>query len=120
MIIPNPIEIFDGDHEIIYSGDFNIYNNKLRIKPIFGTEFIFIFSENKYEVKSTFNLESEDSNKKIVINFINFSSTFGTGTMEHVPIASTSTNKQLFFSIHVKSLNKITSFLKVSVTFYLK
>jgi hypothetical protein len=114
------IKIYDGDYEIMYSADFNIYENKLTLSRIAGFSVEFLFEKDPtVSGSSSLKIEGDDKIKKVVITLINFDNVFGAGTTKKIPIIKTK-DKQIFFSVHSKSLNEESSFLKVSVTFYIK
>lgn len=116
-----PILVFDGDdYQIIYSADFNIYEDKLLIQKIAGYDVEFLFKKDSEKKGSPMEMKGDDDAKKITITLYNFNNTLGSGTTKRIPIINTTAGKQVFFSIHAKSLNETTSFLKVSITFYLK
>lgn len=112
------IKAFDGQAEIIYSNTFNIYENILRVKPIDDFEIIFTFLEDLSKKESSISLNGDNTNKKLTINLINFNNVLGIGTTRKLTILRTDDNKDIYFSIHAKSLNETTSFKQVSVTFY--
>jgi len=113
-------KVFDGDYEILYSKVFNVYQNKLIFKNIDGFEvtFNFIFDKNKRGGK--IGLKGDNDAKKIYINLYNYNNSLGLGSGSPIAIMKTGDNRDVLFSIHVKSLNETTSFLQVSITFYLK
>lgn len=119
MINQSEIQVFDGDYEILYSGDFNIYENKLILK-IVGFEFEFQFVYDSTKQGAPLEINGDNSTKKINIRLINFNQSLGVGTVKKIPIVTLNDGRQIFFSIHAKSLNESTSFLKVSITFYIK
>lgn len=118
MIDTNKIKVLDGDFEIIYSGDFNIYENKLTLSGVLDLTFIFLFEKNLQKTNPSYVIKGTD--KIITITLFNFYQTLGVGTPNILPIATTGDGKTLYFSIHVKSLAETTTLLKISLTFYLK
>ncbi|UMX47748.1 MAG: hypothetical protein L7H18_04895 [Candidatus Nealsonbacteria bacterium DGGOD1a] len=121
MIDLSQIKFFDGDYEILYSGDFNIYENKLVIDKIAGFSFEFLFTkDSNINGQLPIKIEGDGINKIVKISLVNFDNTLGAGTTKKIPIINTIDSKQIFFSIHAKSLDASSTFLKVSVTFYIK
>lgn len=118
MIDSTKIKALDGDYEIIYSGDFNVYENKLTITGVLDLTFIFLFEKNIEKTNPHYEVKGDG--KTITMKMFNFSNTLGAGTTNILPIASASDGRKLSFSVHTKSLSETTSFLKVSLTFYLK
>ncbi|MDO8528232.1 MAG: hypothetical protein Q7T03_11200 [Deltaproteobacteria bacterium] len=111
---------FDGDYQIIYSSDFNIYENKLILRKIAGFELVFEFAKDPAVKDCPMSIKGDDTAKRITITLTNFNNSLGAGTTKMVPLLKTDDGKQIYFSIHAKALNEATSFLKVSLTFYLK
>lgn len=118
MIDSSKIKAFDGDYEIVYSGDFNVYENKLKVSGILDLVFEFLFEKNTEKPNPHYEVKGEGKN--ITMKLYNFSQNFGAGTTNILPIATASDGRKFFFSIHTKSLSENTSFLKVSLTFYFK
>jgi len=119
----NPINLTakDGDYEIIYSADFNIYENKLSLEKIEDFSFEFLFQIDSTKKDSPIDIKGDNIEKKIIITLYNFNNSLGVGLTKKIPILSlSSSGKQLYFSLHAKSLNDATPFLKVSLTFYTK
>ncbi len=114
------VKAFDGDSQIIYSEDFNIYENKLVLENILGSKFILTFIKEKGTEKPSFEVSGSEGNKEINIVFTNFINAFGVATTSKIPITKTTNQQTLYFSVHAKSLAETTTFLKISVTFYLK
>jgi hypothetical protein len=108
--------VYDGDYEIIYSNDFNIYENKLVIDNLFSGKQVILNFIKSSDLKPS--CSSNVDNKTITFDLTNFSSPLGTGTTDHIPFVETTDNKPLYFSIHVKSLNENTNFKKISLAFY--
>jgi len=114
-------KVFDGDYKIIYSRDFNIYENKLTINSIRGFLIEFIFEKDPTTLGlPPLKIEGDNTNKKVKIILTNFNNTLGAGTTKRIPIINSEDGSQVYFSIHAKSLDENSSFLKVSVTFYSK
>ena len=115
------MEIHDGSDKIIFSRDFNIYENELSLKPIYGFTFEFKFQKDSTKKTGLIQIDSDNSIKKITIELINFNNSLGVGTTRKIPVINVdNSDKKVYFSIHVKSLNETTDFLKVSLTFYLR
>lgn len=114
------IQIFDGEYQIIYSQDFNIYENKLILRKIAGFDFEFQFDFDLLKQGAPMEIKSDNINKKFIIKLINFNNSLGIGTVDRIPVITLTDGRQIYFSIHAKSLNETTKFLKVSLTFYLK
>lgn len=118
-------KVFDGEYEIIYSRNFNIYENELLIDSIRGFKFKFIFERNTQEVQTSgfpimFSSDSTD-NKKMIVTLRNFRNTFGVGMNGKSHVLDLADGKKIFVSVYAKSLDASKSdFLNVSVTFYLK
>ena len=112
------IKFYDGDYEIIFSKVFNIYENKLVINPFEGFEITFQFSEDLTKKDTSLEIKGDDINKKLLIRLTNFNNTLGIGTTNKMLILKDDKGKNLFFSLHVKSLNTTTSFKQISITFY--
>jgi len=121
MIDPSQIKFFDGDYEILYSGGFNIYENRLLIQGIggFSIDFLFVKDPN-IEGKAPLAVEGNNIDKTIKITLTNFDNALGVGTTKKIPIITTNDGRQIFFSLYGKSLNPDNQFKKVSVTFYIK
>jgi hypothetical protein len=118
MIDLTNIKVMEGGYEIIYSGDFNIYEKNLELEGILDLKFIFSFEKDTN--KSTPHYEVNSVNKVVNIKLFNFDNIFGSGIPQKIHIANTSDNKELFFSFYCKSIGDETSLLKVLVTFYLR
>lgn len=117
----NQILAFDGDdYAIVYSADFNIYENKLIIRRIAGYEIEFFFKKDSEQVGSPIEMKGDDVAKKLTITLYNFNNSLGSGMTKKVPMINLTDGRQIYFSLHAKSLNETTPFLKVSVTFYVK
>jgi len=115
-----PEKIFDGDYEIIYSNVFNVYQNKLTFRKIDNFEVIFEFIADKSKKHAILEITGDDDSKKVYIKLYNFNNSLGLGTTEPVKFLKTNEGRDILFSIHAKSLNQTTTFLQVSITFYLK
>jgi len=122
MLSSKDVEIFDGDYEIIYSGIFNVYEDKLVIKNIIPkTIFEFEFQSDADSIDQYRPVRVTPKGKKLHIKLFGFYQPLGIGTTKPIPIAKNKSKKQeLFFSIHGKSLGKKSNFLQVGITFYLK
>ncbi len=115
-----PVLAFDGDYQIIYSADFNIYENKLILSKIADFDIEFEFKIDAEKQGAPLEVKGDNNTKKIMIKVINFNNPLGAGTVKKIPIVTFDDGKKIYFSIHAKSLNESTSLLKVSITFYLK
>ena len=112
-------QVFDGEFEIVYSGEYIIYENRLVLNPLVGYKFELIFEKDKGLVGSNLNIVGDNVGKSIVIKATNFDNTLGTGTTKKIAIIKDNVgNDLLFFSLHAKSLNESTSFLLVNICFY--
>ncbi len=118
---PQP-QIFDGDYQVFYSQDFNIYENRLILRNIAGFEFEFEFIIDTTKIGSPMEIKdvSSDTSKKLNIKLYNFNNSLGVGTVNRIPVITLTDRRQIYFSVHAKSLNETTKFMKVSLTFYLK
>lgn len=112
--------VSDGEYQIIYSADFNIYENRLILSKIVGFDIEFLFKKDISKTGAPLEVNGDNVTKKIVITLLNFNNPLGVGTLNKVPIITLNDSKQVYFSVHAKSLNETTEFLKVSITFYLK
>jgi len=118
------IKFYDGDYEIIFSNIFNIYDNTLIIEKIAGFKVEFEFLSDT-ESAPKIETSSDNSARIMTIKLFNFNSSLGVGTIKRLPIINLEQSqndqvKQIYFSIHSKSLDNTTGFLQISVTFYLK
>jgi len=118
------IKFYDGDYEIIFSNIFNIYDNTLIIEKIAGFKVEFKFLSDT-ESAPKIETSSDNSARIMTIKLFNFNSSLGVGTIKRLPIINLEQSqndqvKQIYFSIHSKSLDNTTGFLQISVTFYLK
>ena len=113
-----PIKYFDGDDEIIFSKVFNIYENKLVIKSIEDFEITIQFLEDITKKDTGIEILGDNVNKKLLIKLTNFNNTLGIGTINKILILKDDNNKNILFSLHVKSLNTTTTFKQISITFY--
>lgn len=113
-------KILDGDYEIIFSSNFNVYEKRLVIEKIGGFDFIFLFEKDSTKTGSPIDISGDNTNKIITIKLFNFYNTLGIGTTKIIPIIKLDDGRQIYFSLYAKSLNETTDFLSISVTFYLK
>jgi len=112
------IEKFDGELKIIYSSIFNIYNNQLKINSIGNYKIIFKFVKNPTN-KYIFTIDGDNKKKEIIIHLNNFDNSIGTATTKPINILhDNDTQKNIYFSIFARILNKETDFRQVGVTFY--
>jgi len=128
MITSTLTKAFDGDYEILFSYTFSVYENKLVIKDIAGFDFEFNFLNDPSKVDSSIEIQEKKDDKPsfltlkkiLVLNLYNFRNPLGIGTTSKLEISKLKDGRSLYFSIHAKSLNETTSFLLVTLNFYLK
>lgn len=115
-------KVFDGEYEIIYSRNFNIYENELLIDSIRGFKFKFIFEKSTAEqLPGALPIEFSGGDKMMTVRLRDFRNTFGVGTTNKVNVLNLEDGKKIFVSIYAKSLDATKNdFLNVSLTFYLK
>lgn len=114
------IKKFDGTDEIIFSSNFNIYENKLTIIGIQGFDLTFEFeiAEPKEGQKD---IDIKGNNKKVTVIFSKkFRNTLGSGTINKIPLIKFQNNKLLLFSIYGSTIGNEISGLNVTITFYLR
>lgn len=112
------ITVHDGVTKIIHSGIYNVYDNRLSIKPIDDFEVIFIFDENQEIKDSQIKFEGDNVMKVLTITLFNFNNSLGTGTTSKMPILTTNQGKNILFSIHASTLGGNSTLKQVVVTFY--
>jgi len=113
-------KIYDGNYEIIYSNDFIIYENKLIIEDVYWFKIIMNFKSNKKNIDSNIERLHNQEEKLITLNVTNFN--YNTWTWlknKFALLKNVDWKKKLYFSIYSNSINKTTSFLHVSLTFYI-
>jgi hypothetical protein len=119
------INSFDNDYRILYSQTVNIYSSKLIIKKIYWFDFTFDFQKDDSTTEAGININSNDDSKTIVVNLKNFSSPLWVWTTVPIQILTLSpedspNENAVYFSIFARSLNELTSYLQVTITFYAK
>lgn len=109
---------FDGSSQIIYSGTFNIYNNKLTIKDLGGKDFIFIFenSEPVADRKDVTFLWSENNLECQVTVSKKFRNSLGAGTTDKVEVSKTEEGDTVSFSIFGHKWGEES--LSITISFY--
>lgn len=114
------IKRFDGTDEIISSGVFNVYENKLIINNILGFNFTFDF-ETTEPKESQKDIDIKGENKNVTLIFSKkFRNTLGSGTTKKMPLVKFDNNKLLLFSIYGSTVGNDGGALNVTITFYLR
>lgn len=114
------IKRFDGTDEIIFSGIFNVYENKLIINNILGFNFTFDF-ETTEPKEGQKDIDIKGENKNVTLIFSRkFRNTLGSGTTKKMPLVKFDNNKLLLFSIYGSTVGSDSSALNVALTFYLR
>lgn len=123
---PNLINIkrFDGNDEIVFSEVFNLYENTLSIKDLYGFNFTFVFEDNLPALPSALpqkDVAINGQGKDVTITFsAKLRNTLGSGTSTKIPIVTFKDGKSLLFSVYSSKVGDNTSALNVSVSFYLR
>lgn len=118
------IKQYDGDDEIVFSGIFNIYDNKITIENILGYKFVFTFDEqlnNEQPPKdiAVAPLEGEiGALVKLSAKIRN--SSIGSGTTNKNEIVNFEDGRKLLWSMFVQTIGNDKHALNVSLTFYLR
>lgn len=114
--------IKDGDYEIIFSETFNLYEKKITLSEIAGFTIEIHFKIDNENANPHFEIKSGDGlgAKKVHMNFFNFASPLGSCTTNIIPLIQLSDSRQLYFSVHAKSVGEPSTFIQASITFYLK
>ena len=123
MINNSEFQIYDGDYEIVFSNTFNLYEDKLSVKPIRWYEVEFIFLKDSNQNGSLVNFESDSNSNKIKVLLTNFNNSLGTWTTKKISLMTFwewNDKKEIFFSLFGSSLNESTTFLQVTLTLYVK
>ena len=108
---------YDGNDEVIYSGIFNVYENKLTINFL-EKKFILIFEKTEPEEKQKdLNLSWEDNTATVILSK-KFRNSLGSGTSGKIPVLNTQDGKQILFSVFGQQFGE--DGLSVVVNFYLK
>lgn len=116
-VISDPLILYDNNHKIIYSGTFNVYENKLTIERIAGFKILFNFPPQENTKESEVKISGNNTKKELTITVPNFHRTLGVGTTNKIPILLQD-NGRILFSIYGQSLGKDTDLLRVTLTFY--
>ena len=98
----NPlIKIFDDITEIIYTGTFNIYNNKLIIDGLLDKKFIFIFEKKEPEIdqKDIVSTWVEENSECHIVVSKKFRNSTGAGTTNKIKIIKTAEGDDYSFSL---------------------
>jgi len=119
------LKVYDSDYEIIFSGDFNIYGNELRIvgiktDEVKDTTLIFRFVEDETKKASSISTEGDEATQTAHITLTNFRNPLGIASSKRIPIIVLDNKTTIFLSTHVKSVSSNNSLLKVSITLYKK
>lgn len=114
------VEARDGDDEIIYSGNFNIYDNKLSLKAILGFNFTFIFeTSEQQEGQNDISIKSGDKTVTITLSK-KVRNSLGGGTTKKHPIVMFKNGNKLLYSLYASSIGDNTDALNVVINFYLQ
>lgn len=118
------IKKFDGNDEIVFSDVFNVYENALLIKDLYGFNFKFVFEQTlptppSVTPQKDISISGEGKDVTIVFN-AKLRNTLGSGTSTKMPILTFKDGKTLLFSIYSSKVGDNTEALNVTVNFYLR
>lgn len=111
------IKVFDGDYEIIFSENFNLYDNKLIITDLGGFKFEFNFEKSDPTKTGRVTVRPDNEKKTIFVTLENFRNQLGTSTSKKIQVANFADGKTMYMSIYGKSIGE-GEFLNVTVSFY--
>lgn len=113
------LEFYDGTNtRIVFSNTFNVYEDRLIIRPIYGFTLVFVFEIDPTNPDSRLKSTGNSTNKSITITLTNFSNSLGTGTTTKLPIITTNQGKQVYYSVYVSSLGGNSTLKQVTVTLF--
>lgn len=112
----NPIKVFDGANEIIFSEVFCILGDELKIEKVEGYEFRIKFLEDKNDLTARYVLTPNDQDKVITVDNYNMQGSIGSGSTNYIPVFSFPKGK-VVLAMQIQTINPATRLKTVAITF---
>ena len=121
MFLNTSTKVYDGDYEILFSDSFNIYENRLIINNFLSYSVEFVFDDAQFDKEGgNISVLGDEQNKKITVSVKNFRNTLGSSSSIKLPMINLQDGRKIYLSVYGKSISTNSSFLNITINFYLK